>query len=97
MQEWDVVVVIIALAGLIMTMFGPVVRLTRAITRLTGSVENLERNVSTLTSENRETHAKLWAAVKQHGECLSEHGSRLRMIEEEREKRKERANERSID
>lgn len=84
MQEWDVVLVIISIVGLFTAVIGPVVKLTRAITKLTGSVENLERNVSTLTSENHETHTKLWAEARRHEECLCDHESRLRVIEEER-------------
>ena len=84
MQQWDVVVVIGTLAGLFASIIAPVVKLTKAITRLTAIVEGLEKNVGELTISNRTGHERLWNQAREHEKRISDHETRLRVIEEER-------------
>ena len=84
MQQWDVVVVITALVGLFVSVVGPIVKLTRAISKLTAAMERIERDVTDLTTRNREGHDKLWERERQQDQILCDHESRIRVIEEDR-------------
>ena len=84
MQQWDVVTVIIALVGLFISVIGPIVKLTRAITRLTSTMENMEKNVVDLTANNRLSHERLWDHAKEQDLRISDHETRIRVMEEER-------------
>lgn len=84
MQQWDVVVVITALAGLFAAVIAPIVKLTRAITRLIATMESIERDVVDLTANNRAGHERLWNHAHEQDKLLCDHESRIRVIEEER-------------
>ena len=84
MQQWDIVVVITALAGLFATVVAPIVKLTRAITRLTVAMEAMEKNVTELTTSNSASHERLWAHENRQDSILADHESRIRVMEDER-------------
>ena len=84
MQQWDVVVVITALAGLFGAVIGPIVKLTRAITRLTVAMETMEKNVTELTMNNSASHQRLWDHETRQDAILTDHESRIRVMEDER-------------
>ncbi|MEZ4508941.1 MAG: hypothetical protein R2912_06870 [Eubacteriales bacterium] len=84
MQEWDVVGVIAALIALFATIVAPIVKLTHAITKLTTTMENMEKNVEELTANNRCAHERLWSHEQQQDERLSDHETRIRVMEEDR-------------
>ncbi len=83
MQEWDVVVVIVTLIGLLGAIVTPIVKLTHAITRLTTTMENMEKNVADLTEKNRASHERIWEHEKEQDLRLNDHEMRIRVIEEE--------------
>jgi len=83
MQEWDIVVVIVTLIGLLGAIVTPIVKLTRAITRLTTTMENMEKNVADLTAKNRTSHERIWEREKEQDLRLNDHEARIRVIEEE--------------
>jgi hypothetical protein len=82
MNEWTVVMVIIALVGLIAAVVTPVGRLNATITRLTVTVEGLEKNFDAMTNKNSEGHGKLWDRLSEHDEALTGHGERLTAVEQ---------------
>lgn len=84
MQEWDIVVVITTLVGLIGAIVTPIVKLTRAITRLTTAMENVEKNVEDLTVNYRSSHERIWDHEREQDLRLGDHETRIRVIEEER-------------
>ena len=84
MQHWDVVAVITALVGLFATVLGPIVKLTKAITRLTAAMERMERDVMDLTTKNHAGHERLWVHAREQDKQLSDHESRIRVIEGDR-------------
>lgn len=75
-MEWTVVTVIVALAGLFITVGRPVVELNRSITRLTTMLDVLTQRLDRLETENRQTHTRLW-------DRLDEHDRRLLALEKE--------------
>ena len=75
-MEWTVVTVIVALAGLFITVGRPVVELNRSITRLTTMLDVLSQRLDRLETENRQTHTRLW-------DRLDEHDRRLLALEKE--------------
>ena len=84
MQQWDVVVVITALAGLFAAVIAPIVKLTKAITQLTATMQGIERDVTDLTTNNRAGHERLWNHAQHQDQVLCDHESRIRVMEEER-------------
>lgn len=69
-MEWTVVTVMVALAGLFVTVGRPVVELNRSITRLTTMLDHVTQRLDRLESDNRQTHARLWQRLDQHDDRL---------------------------
>ena len=84
MQEWDVVGVIAALAGLFGLIIAPIVKLTQAITRLTATMDNLKQSVEELTTNNQNAHENLWQFARGQESRLCDHETRLRIMEDAR-------------
>ena len=84
MGQWDVVLVIVTLVGLMATVLAPVLRLIRAITRLTATMQNLEKNVADLSTHNSASHERIWTHARRQDEKLADHESRIRVIESDR-------------
>ncbi len=80
-MEWTVVTVIVVLLGLVAAVVRPLLSLNATITRLTESVNSLQKNIAGLTAKNDESHDRLWAASAEHGQRLSNHETRLRLME----------------
>ena len=81
MNEWTVVTVIVALAGLLAMILKPLLGLNSVITRLTESVETLEEKLDGLTDKNTESHMRLWQKCREQDERLGGHETRLQIIE----------------
>jgi len=78
MTEWTVVTVVIAIAGLLVTVTAPVIKLMNTITKLSCAVEDLRGDLQTLTSKNSESHARLWEHNKVQDEKISKLEGRIR-------------------
>ena len=59
MNEWSVVVVLIAVAGLVATLATPMIRLNTTMTRLVVLVEELSDKLGALERENDGAHERL--------------------------------------
>lgn len=81
MTEWSVVAVLIALVGLGRAVVKPVVSLTNSITTLTVAVENLQRDLSGLTTKNSESHERIWKHEEQQDRRLGDHERRIIRME----------------
>lgn len=83
MNEWGVVVVIIALIGLITAIVTPLLKLNTAITKLNVTLTNLD----TLVYESREKQAKHEKEsnekFEQHEHRLTEHTVKIKNLERE--------------
>ena len=84
MQEWDVVGVLAALAALFGLVIAPIVKLTQAITRLTATMENLKQSMEDLTTNNQTAHESLWKYAHGQDTRLSDHETRIRIMEDAR-------------
>jgi len=81
MTEWTVVTVLIALAGLFVTVAKPVLSLNNTITRLSENVERLEAQLTALSTHNSDVHRRLWERSDVHARRLEDHETRLTMLE----------------
>lgn len=81
MSEWTVVTVIATLVGLCAAVIRPLISLNSTITRLTEIVKELESNISGLTDKNSQSHGRLWSKVGECSGLLSDHETRLAIIE----------------
>ena len=82
MNEWGVVVVIIALAGLLTAVIKPIISLNTTITKLTYVVDRLQKDFAGFGDKNTEAHRRLWEKTKEHDETLQDHGYRIASIED---------------
>ncbi len=81
MDYWSVVLVIVTLVGLGAVIIKPVVSLTRSITTLTVAVENLQKDMSGLTTKNSEAHERIWNHEEKQDAQLEDHEKRIIRIE----------------
>lgn len=81
MNEWAVVGVIVVLFGLIAAVVTPLLKLNTSITQLTCAVSVLQKNIEGLTSRNSEGHAKLWEHNNRQDARLSDHETRIKILE----------------
>ena len=77
MTEWGVVLVIISLIGLIATIMGPVVYITRTLAKLTAVTEQMQNE----QTANQKSHDKLWKQIDEQGATLHDHETRIQILE----------------
>lgn len=87
-MEWTAVTVLAAIAGLGVTVGGPVVRLNSSITRLTALLQAMERRLDALEaalaaqrSKAAESHRRLWTREEEQDRRLADHEARLQLLE----------------
>jgi hypothetical protein len=81
MTEWTVVFVIVTLVGLVGAVLKPILSLNTNITQLTTVVNALQKNIDCLTSKNTENHARIWEHNELQDKMLSDHETRITVIE----------------
>lgn len=81
MTEWGVVLVLIALAGLFVTVGGPVIKLNSAITKQSVLLESLDKQLEQISKDKTEAHRRLWAHNEEQDKVLNDHESRIRILE----------------
>jgi uncharacterized protein YoxC len=81
MDNWSVVLVVVTLAGLGAAIVNPIVSLTKSITTLTVVVEDLQKDVSGLTTKNSESHERIWKHEERQDTRLDDHEIRIIRIE----------------
>lgn len=82
MTEWQVVGVIVVLIGLGVSVVTPIIKLNTTITKLTTVVERLGGDVADLTARNTKTHDRIFTTLDKHGEQLTDHETRITILEE---------------
>ena len=90
-MEWNVVGVLVTLAGLAAAVGGPVLKLNGSITRLTTLLQAIEQRLDTLEREARdqrahasESHRRIWAHSDGQDERLEDHEKRITLLERQR-------------
>ena len=81
MSEWIIVTVLIAMTGLVATIVTPIVKLNTTITKLTTVVDVVQSTLKELTSDNSESHRRLWTHNNEQDEKLADHDKRIHMME----------------
>ena len=87
-MEWNVVGVLVTLAGLAAAVGEPVLKLNGSITRLNtllqameARLNALERDLEAQAGKAADSHRRLWARVEQQDRQLGEHETRLKLLE----------------
>ena len=81
MNEWTVVTVLVTLVGLLAAVLRPILKLNTIVTRLDAIVSKLEKDISSLTDRNTDSHKNIWEKVNKHGEAIKNHETRIVVIE----------------
>ena len=81
MTEWAVVGVLIALAGLFVTVAKPIITLNRNITELTMTVKAVKTDMDSLSVRNAKSHERIWQHNDEQDRQLADHASRIVRLE----------------
>lgn len=77
MTDWDIVKDIVVLAGLIMTVTTPLLKLNTSITQLKALLDSVAKNVQENDKSNSASHKRLWEHNTEQDEILQNHEMRL--------------------
>lgn len=77
MTDWDIVKDIVVLAGLIMTVTTPLLKLNTSITQLKTLLDSVAKNVQENDKSNSASHKRLWEHNEEQDETLQRHEQRL--------------------
>lgn len=83
MSEWGVFGVIVAVVGLVITIMGPVVYVTKTLSKLTAVTEQMQSKQLDDQKLNMQSHDKLWAHSNEQDVKLNDHETRIRILESE--------------
>lgn len=90
-MEWNVVGVLVTLAGLAAAVGGPVLKLNGSITRLTTllqaiehRLDGVERDAKEQRAHAAESHRRIWAHSDEQDERLEDHEKRITLLERQR-------------
>lgn len=77
MTDWDIVKDIVVLAGLIMTVTTPLLKLNASITQLKAMLDSVAKQVQENDKSNSSSHKRLWEYNEEQDETLQRHEQRL--------------------
>lgn len=77
MTDWDIVKDIVVLAGLIITVTTPLLKLNTSITQLKALLDSVAKQVQENNKSNSASHKRLWEHNKEQDETLQRHEQRL--------------------
>lgn len=77
MTDWDIVKDIVVLAGLIVTVTTPLLKLNTSITQLKALLDSVAKNVQENDKSNSANHKRLWEHNTEQDEILQNHEMRL--------------------
>lgn len=81
MTEWDVLGVLVFMAGFLISIVSPIIKLTKSITELTTSVKRLNEDMKKQDKLNIEGHRRIWDELARQEETLCDHETRLTVLE----------------
>lgn len=81
MTDWDIVKDIVVLAGLIMTVTTPLLKLNTSITQLKTLLDSVAKNVQENDKSNSASHKRLWEHNEEQDEILQKHETRIHDLE----------------
>jgi len=77
MTDWDIVKDIVVLAGLIITVTTPLLKLNTSITQLKALLDSVAKQVQENEKSNSASHKRLWEHNEEQDETLQRHEQRL--------------------
>lgn len=77
MTDWDIVKDIVVLAGLIITVTTPLLKLNTSITQLKALLDSVVQQVQDNNRSNSANHKRLWEHNEEQDETLQRHEQRL--------------------
>lgn len=77
MTDWDIVKDIVVLAGLIVTVTTPLLKLNTSITQLKSLLDSVVKQVQDNDRSNSTSHKRLWEHNEEQDEILHSHEMRL--------------------
>ena len=77
MTDWDIVKDIVVLAGLIITVTTPLLKLNTSITQLKALLDSVTKQVQENDKSNSASHKRLWEHNEEQDETLQRHEQRL--------------------
>lgn len=81
MSEWTVVTIIIALVGFVSVFVGAAVKIATSATRLAVSVDKLDAKITTVETNNAESHRRIWTELDKHTDQISDCQTRITVLE----------------
>ena len=77
MTDWDIVKDIVVLAGLIITVTTPLLKLNTSMTQLKALLDSVAKQVQENDKSNSASHKRLWEHNEEQDETLQRHEQRL--------------------
>lgn len=81
MTDWDIVKDIVVLAGLIITVTTPLLKLNTSITQLKALLDSVAKNVQENDKSNSASHKRLWEHNEAQDAMLRDHDQRIHDLE----------------
>ena len=88
MTEWEVVGVLVVLAGFLVTIASPLIKLNTSITKLTESNKHLDDNIVRLVEDlanqkksAHESHLRIWEHNEEQDSKIADHEKRIYVLE----------------
>ena len=81
MNEWNVVGVLVVVAGLFLSVGAPVIRLNSTLTTLSTLVEAVQSRQDRQERDNTNSHRRLWKHNDEQDAALNDHETRITILE----------------
>lgn len=86
MDKYEVVAIVVGMITTAIAIGAPVIKLNTAITKLIVKLDSLGEDFSSFEIHNHESHRRIWEKNDEQDEKLADHETRLKVIENERER-----------
>ena len=80
-MTWEIFLGIVALVGFLVTVISPLIKLSKTMTELNVNMQNLNQAMNTLTSNNTESHRRIWEHNEEQDSKIENHEKRITKIE----------------
>ena len=80
-MTWEIFLGIVALVGFLITIISPLMKLSKTMTELNVNMQNLNQAMNTLTSNNTESHRRIWEHNEEQDSKIENHEKRITKIE----------------
>ena len=80
-MTWEIFLGIVALVGFVITLATPLMKLSKTMTELNINMQNLNKAMNVLTTNNTESHRRIWQHNEEQDEKIENHEKRITKIE----------------